>query len=364
MTLPVIQLSGAPYSQGVQHGRALRDRIAHNLEVYFDRFWREANVPRDEVLARSRLYSEAIRKANAAYYAGMQGIAAGSGFSMDEIGALTVRYEILYYHRVLVGQSGQAVDGCTAFAIAPADSANGHLLLGQNWDWIPEVAGAIVRTTQEDGLESLAFTEAGIFGGKIGLNSAGLGLTVTGITSTSDDWTRLTAPFHVRCYDILRRHRLDEARAVVADERRSCSANYLIAQAPDRVLNIEAAPDDLNQLSWEDGCVVHTNHFVDPEAIGVSEPEPEYRGFSCRRRERMQGLLAERRPISITDLQVMLRDHVNSPRSICRHEVLTAPVDEQYRTVTGIIMDLEERLLYITDGPPCENGFERHSLSM
>lgn len=45
MTLPVIQLSGVPYSQGVQHGRALRDRIGHNLAVYFDRFWREANVP-------------------------------------------------------------------------------------------------------------------------------------------------------------------------------------------------------------------------------------------------------------------------------------------------------------------------------
>jgi hypothetical protein len=54
MTLPVIQLSGVPYSQGVQHGRALRDRIGHNLAVYFDRFWREANVPRDEVLERSR----------------------------------------------------------------------------------------------------------------------------------------------------------------------------------------------------------------------------------------------------------------------------------------------------------------------
>jgi isopenicillin-N N-acyltransferase-like protein len=76
----------------------------------------------------------------------------------------------------------------------------------------------------------------------------------------------------------------------------------------------------------------------------------------------MQSQLAERRPISIADLQVMLRDHVHSPRSICRHEVVTAPVDEQYRTVTGVIMDLEEKVLYVTDGPPCENSFERLAL--
>ncbi len=53
-----------------------------------------------------------------------------------------------------------------------------------------------------DGLRTLSFTEAGIFGGKIGLNSAGLGLTVNGLTTTDDDWSRLSKPFHVRCYEI------------------------------------------------------------------------------------------------------------------------------------------------------------------
>ena len=362
MTFPVVHLTGAPYEQGVQHGQALRERIAHNLEVYFDRFLQEANVGRDEVLRRARRYAAAIALQNQSYHAGMQGIAAGSGCTLDEIAALNVRYEILYYNRVLMAQNSRLVDGCTAFAVSPAESANGHLLMGQNWDWIPGVAGAMLHTQHEDGLESIAFTEAGIFGGKIGLNSAGLGLAVNGITSMADDWTRLRSPFHVRCYDILRQRRLDDARAVIAGEPRACSANYLIAQAPDQVLDVEAAPDLVNQLSWENGSVVHTNHFVDPEAIAVTEPEPEYRIFSIFRRVRMQSLLADNRPITIAALKSMLRDHTNSPRSICRHEHVSAPVDEQYRTVTCIIMDLEEKLLHVTDGPSCENRFESLAL--
>ncbi|MDX1689318.1 MAG: hypothetical protein R3248_15150, partial [Candidatus Promineifilaceae bacterium] len=97
MTLPVLHLSGTPYEQGLQHGRQLQNRIAHNLDVYFDRFLREGGVSREEVLARARRYATAIAVQNGAYHEGMQGIAAGSGAAFEEIVALNVRYEILYY---------------------------------------------------------------------------------------------------------------------------------------------------------------------------------------------------------------------------------------------------------------------------
>ena len=46
MTFPALRLSGSPYDQGLAHGAALRDRIEHNRDVYFDRFWREGGVAR------------------------------------------------------------------------------------------------------------------------------------------------------------------------------------------------------------------------------------------------------------------------------------------------------------------------------
>ena len=49
-------------------------------------------------------------------------VADGSGFAPDDIAALQVRYEILYYQ---FGKNAQSedVDGCTAFAVLPEASA-------------------------------------------------------------------------------------------------------------------------------------------------------------------------------------------------------------------------------------------------
>ncbi|MDT8306828.1 MAG: C45 family peptidase [Anaerolineae bacterium] len=363
MTLPLLRVTGSSYEQGRAHGATLRDRVLHNLDVYFDRFWREGGVARDEVLRRAALYREAIAAQNPSYLEGMRGIAAGAAVYELDVVALNVRYEILYDAFVVRTQELYGADGCTAFALAPEATAAGRLLLGQNWDWIPDVKGAVVHTIAGDQPETLAFTEAGIFGGKIGLNSAGLGLAINGITTTDDDWARLHKPFHVRCYEILQQTTLDAAQAVLAGSERACSGNFLIATASGEAVNVEAAPALLNVLPWQDGCIVHANHFVDPGALGVVEPpDPDYRHYSCRRHERLEERLRAAMPVTLPALQDALRDHSTEPRTICRHEDLSAPVDEQYRTVTSVVMDLQRRQMWISDGPPCSNEYEEHTL--
>ncbi len=361
MTLPLVRLTGSAYEQGFRHGSVLHAAIEHNLQVYFDRFYREGGVAREEVLQRASRYARAIAGGNDNYFAGMRGIANGSGLSLEEVTALNVRYEILYY-QYAQKQIAAAKDGCTAFALAPHRTANGHLLLGQNWDWIPDVKGALLHTTHDGGLQTLAFSEAGIFGGKIGLNSAGLGLAINGITTTSDDWERLHKPFHVRCYEILLQENLEDACEAITQEARACSANFLIAALPDHALDLEAAPDSANILPFENGCLVHTNHFADPVGLGIEEPPDEYRRFSCLRQERLQEFLGTSQSIGVEQIQGYLQDHQNAPRSICRHEDPESPIDEQYRTVSSIIMDLQARQLWATDGPPCENAYFAASL--
>lgn len=358
MSLPVLHLAGTPYEQGRQHGAALREAIVHNLAIYFERFEREGKVARPEVLERARRYAEAIVEHNAAYFEGLRGVADGSGCDLIELVALNVRYEILYYQ---FGVNAMA-DGCTAFAIDPSLSANGHLILGQNWDWIPQVRGAILHTTDADGMEVISFTEAGIVGGKIGLNSAGLGLGVNGITSTADDWSRLSKPFHVRCYEILRSRDFQAATRIITSSDRACSTNFLIAQAPDRIVDIEAAPKQIQLLTCEDGCVVHTNHFVEPERAGIEEPPNPRRQYSYNRRSRMRELLSSKQPLTIADTQRFLQDHNDYPYSICRHEDPSGPPAEQYKTVTAVVMDLNERRILLSDGPPCANEFQELSL--
>ena len=358
MTLPLLRLAGTPYEQGFQHGQALRAAIAQNLDLYFTRFEREAKLPPAEALDRARRYAAAIAEAAPDYHAGMRGIADGSGQSLDRIAALNVRYEILYYQ---FGQNAVAVrgaDGCTAFAVAPAASASGHLLIGENWDWIPEVRGALLHTTDPDGFQTLGFTEAGIFGAKIGLNAAGLGLLINGMTTTADDWSRLSLPFHARCHAILRARTLDDAMEVVTATPRACAANFLIAQAPDQIVDIEAAPDRARHWEAASGRLYHTNHFLDPRALGVVEPEIERGPDSQERLDRIRALLSVDRPLALADLAAALRDQSGLPNAICRRPDLTQPSEERYATVVSIIMDLHTQTLWITDGPPSEREYE------
>lgn len=356
---PLLRLSGAPFEQGRQHGRALRRQIAHNLALYLMRCQQEVGLNRQEILRRAHFFADVIRRRNPAYYAGMQGLAEGAGRSFDEIAVLNTRYEILYPQ--YSAHAHPLVDGCTAFAVPPERSAEGRLIIGQNWDWFPQVQGALLYTQAEDGLETLAFTEAGIFGGKIGLNSAGIGLVINGLTSTDDDAARPATPFHVRCYEVLRQTRFDDALAVILDGERACSANYLLAQAPDRVLNIEAAPFNQRLLACEGGCLVHTNHFLEPAALGITEPDE--RMFSHRRWRRFHSLLWEQQPVGIPDLQAWLSDHHGYPNAICQHAEEDGQEHEQYVTVASIILDLAQQTMFVTGGPPCAAPYQALSLS-
>lgn len=376
MSLPVIELPAEPAARGRAHGEAARELVAHNVEVYFERFEREALLPRDEALARTAVWWARIEAAYPEDAAAIRGIAEGSGRPLPEIVALNVRYELLYSQFTANAMSGPlAADGCTAFAALPEATADGHTLIGQNWDWIPEVRGVVLREPLREGDggggggggggEMIAFSEAGIDGGKIGLNSHGVGLAINGITSSRDAWGGDALPFHLRCRRILRSRDLDEAAAWITGTGHATAANYLVAQSarpgrPARALDVEAAPHVCWPLHPRAGTIVHTNHFVEPEAAGVEEPPSDYRPHSVHRRTRLQSLLD--RPagapaaLDVEGMMRRLRDHDGHPNSVCRHPDPTR--DAAYRTVVSAIMDLDAGALWITDGPPCEGEYE------
>lgn len=380
MTLPVVALSGPPFAQGFAHGGALKDRISQNLAIYFRRFEREARLPRAEVARRASLYWEALEARSPAYAENLRGVASGSGFPLLDLVALNVRYELIYCEVGRIALADEGVekasgsprtnseyapslggaprpDGCTAFAIPPRRAANRHLLLGENWDWIPGVRGAVLRTTEPDGLETLSFTEAGIVGGKIGLNSMGMGLAINGLSSSDDDWSRLAPPFHLRCYEALRHRDLESALRVVALEPHSVSAHFLLAQTPDRVVSVETTPQAVKARPAADGCV-HANHFLDPAALGVVETSAEDRAHSCRRQARLEALLAAK-TVDFAQVCAALRDHLGYPNSVCWHPDAAVPPDEQYATVVSVVMDLTARTMDLSDGPPCQAGYKR-----
>jgi isopenicillin-N N-acyltransferase like protein len=63
--------------------------------------------------------------------------------------------------------------------------------------------------------------------------------------------------------------------------------------------------------------------------------------------------------VSVADLQEVLADHANHPASICAHADLRDPPLDQGQTAASLIMDLDERSLWLADGNPCTAGYRR-----
>ena len=357
MTFPLVHLSGTAYEQGLKHGQQLYKQIFHNLDLYFGRFQDEAKLARDVVLERAAIYAEAIRQRAPHYYNGMVGIAEGCGINLLEIVALNVRYEIMYFQ-----YAANAADGCTSIVVDRDRSADGHRYLAQNWDWFPGVAGALLHITEPDGFESLAFTEAGIFGGKIGLNSAGIGLLINGLYSFDDDWRTLDLPFHVRCHQILRQRDFEAALRVVTGSHRACSGNFVVGSAENGVINLETTPDAYTMLQCENGVLAHTNHFLAADEMGVQVPE-EDRISSTHRQQRAETRLSERSYLMLNNIKSILADHDGYPNAVCQHGDPQLPTHERYATVTSIILDLDARTMHVAAGNPCCEPFEVHHIA-
>ena len=361
MSLSHFTFSGTSYEQGLAHGEALQESITKNIDIYLNRFENEAGISKNDLLDNAGIYLNVLREQSPEYVNGMNGIAESSNLELLEIAMLNLRYELLY-HALGKKLQSEAVDGCTSFAVLPEATENNHLLMGQNWDWIPDVDCVLTTSIDPDGLRRMGFTEAGIFGGKPGMNSEGVGLAVNGMYSTADDWSRFEQPFHLRCYEVLRSKNMEEALQVLAGTPRSCTANFILGHAPSRAVDIELAPDNLRLIDPVKGVLAHANHLLDPQKTGVAEPENPRWHLSEFRLKRMEKLLNERKPLNVEKIQKILKDHEHQPQSLCRHRDDSLPDSQHTITKTAMIMDLEERKMWVTDGQPCKAEFEEFSL--
>ncbi len=359
--LPILGLRGDPHAIGYGHGRGAKAAIEKNRTLYFRRYREEVGLGREEVLRRAEVWFDRVADIDVPYATMVEGIADGSGVPLPEVAALNARYELFYSEFASQGLA----TACTSFAVLPARTRARHLLLGENWDWFPEVEGLWVRVQWGD-LAVVAYTEAGIAGGKIGLNSAGVGLAVNGLVSHLDRWDGDGVPFHVRTWRVLLSRDLDEAATVVEEGGSPCSANFLLGNAKSGVaISLERAPSGTARVEPSDGVLVHANHFLAKDRLGVQEPLAEERRSTDLRQGRLAerlALAAEKGRISVDDVEDALRDHEGHPDSVCRHESPLFPPDLNYRTALSVVMDLGARRLRYTAGPPCARPYNVISL--
>ncbi len=348
--------------RGRLHGARFTRQIEDNLETYLRRF-EASGLDRAAALAEGEEWFSSIGRQNADYAEEMAGIAKASGRSEAEIALLNARYEIAF---TLFGRDATRTerereellstgpDGCTTFGLLPEVTANGHTWLGQNWDWLEGVHGRnlVLRVRRTGKPSFICLTEAGIVGGKMGVNENGIGLVENGLASSHDGRYPFEKPFHVRCREVLDAREYDDALRPVVDSRRTCSANYVVGHADGEIIDLETSPDLVTYIHPTDGIVSHSNHFVSP-GHGQSQmekiaPNTLYRSSRTRR-------LLQRTAGTITfdDMKAVTSDHFGAPNSICRHPDERHPPAKRTMTTGAVLIDLNERVMHVADGPPC-----------
>jgi isopenicillin-N N-acyltransferase-like protein len=355
-----VVLDGPPHERGITHGEHFADEIKQNVRTYLDRFqYHGANekIVREKAQEFLSLIEENERK----YFTEMKGIAEGSGVPLEDITILNARWEVMYSAFADTADEIQETDGCTAFGVQPEVTDNSHTYMGQNWDWIPSLEIFIMDIQREDGPNMIAMTEAGIVGGKIGVNEHGIGVTVNGLISEKDGEDPYRRPMHVRMREVLNAERLDRAVKPLITEDRAISANVMLGHAKGEFINLELTPEREIYSHPEDGVLTHANHF---ETNDVNSKFETLLPDTLCRAPRVQRLLSNKiNDIDVDVLSDVLSDHFGKPASVCRHTDETVSEQEQYRTNGSFIIDLSERQLFATQGPPCSSDYRPFSVA-
>jgi isopenicillin-N N-acyltransferase-like protein len=361
--IPLLTTEGGAHACGLAHGRRFAREIADNVATYLRRF-AASGLDRTAAFAEAVRWRRAIAVHNGAYAEEMRGIAEGSGQSEDTIALLNARYELAF---TLFGQEARtfataaelvAPDGCTTFGLLPEATADRHTWLGQNWDWLEGVHGRtfVLHARRATQPSFVCLTEAGIAGGKMGVNECGIGLVENGLASSHDGRNPYQKPFHVRCREALDAERFDEAMRPVTDTPRTCSANFVIGAAGGKIVDIESSPNHVSRLEPEDGVITHSNHFL-TEGHGESLLE-KISPNTLYRADRMRALLqVHRGALSFAHMRVAAADHFGAPYAICRHPDAREPGERRTMTVGAVLIDLEARVMHVANGPPCANEY-------
>ena len=163
---PQIEIEGEAYERGRQYGACVADAIAQNVEVYLRLIEFHGGLERRAARDAAAAFGPILEAHAPDLLLEMRGIADGAGCDLLDVVLINARSE-------LMGTMGE----CTALAAGPEVTSRGQVLLGQNWDWYTAVEPepVLLRIRQPGKPEILTLCEAGQVG-KIGMNSAGLGV--------------------------------------------------------------------------------------------------------------------------------------------------------------------------------------------
>ncbi len=338
---------------GRQIGEACRAQVLHSIEnarrLLADAYdqlqlsWEGAQI-------QSRKYLPFAEERYPQYVQELEGIAEGADIPLDDIFVLNAMEAVT--------NDALHLTKCTSLAVNQQRTANGHVIVAHNEDWLPEDEADIfiIHARPEGELPFLAVTYGGL-SPNIGFNAAGLAQCCDTVYPTD---SRIGVPRVIVSRAVLAARTPAEAIQRTLVPHRAAGYNHLIVHESGEFYNVEVSARHFALQYGLEGFLAHTNHYLSNEMRAI-ESEPDELISTRIRYFRALRLLSETPEHTIKSLQNIQKDHVNYPDSICNHAIEGDPLDRE-KTITALVIDLTTRQLHATWGTPCENKYTTYQL--
>jgi isopenicillin-N N-acyltransferase-like protein len=352
----MVRAEGDPTARGVAVGRELRDLINESIDFYGDYLSRRG-VSSQQLQELLTPYLASAEVKFPRFVATLKGMSAGATVPFLELFAVNAFEELepllqapeggrLFLER----KEGSRHDRCSTLTVA----GPGFTILGHNEQWLAGDLGnvAVVIDVPDDGSVPVASPTIACCLPAAGVNRHGVAQGIGSLTAADD---RIGTPRVLVSRHSLEASNRDDAVRRAGTPSRAGGYGHVFAFPGGDALMVETTGTELALLP---GPGAHTNHYQDPNLASLG-PDPSE--SSRVRLERLQELIAERRPDTVEAVMDILRDHQSPPQAICLHPD-PAEGDEADAVMFSMVADVEARRMWVAAGNPCQNEFREIDL--
>lgn len=367
--LRIVRAKGDPYTRGVTVGKELRDLVNESVDFYH-RYLHRRGVSSVELQDLLTPYLVAAETVFPDYMATMKGMSAGAMVPVLELFAINAfeelepllespEGELLFLQRKegyvaapeAANGAGARTERCSSFTVVTPEAT----LIAHNEHWLAGDLGnvAIVIDIPDENRVPVASPTVVCCLPAVGVNGHGGGQGI-GSLSAMDDGVGVPRVFVSRSSleSMDRRDAIDRAGL----PSRAGGYGHVFGFAGGDALVVETTGE---LVAIREGAGPHTNHYLDRELASLAPAASE---GSAARLDRLRQLLTERSPVSVEDIQEIMRDHGSDPQAICLHPEPNEG-EEASAVMFSMVADLDALRMWVAPGNPCETPYQEIDLS-
>lgn len=353
---PLVRVSGSHREIGRQIGQTCTAQVRHSIDnarALLDKAYEKLELTWAGAQIQARKYMPFAQERYPQYVEELLGIAEGADVSFDDIAVINALEAVTV--------DALHLTKCTSVAVNDTCTADGHVLIAHNEDWLPEDEADvfIIHASPDDEPPFLAMTYGGLLP-NIGFNAAGIAQCCDSVYPND---CRIGIPRLVLSRAVLGARTPAEAIYHTVVPQRAAGYNHLLTHGSGEMYNVEVSARRFALLYAEDGYLAHTNHYLDFNMQAI-EDEPDELISSHVRYFRALRLLKQTSRHTLKTLQNLQRDHINHPDSICNHALNYPDPRDRQKTINALVIDLTAGVMHLAWGNPCQNPYHTYHLDV